>query len=102
MYKRQIQTIFKEYEDKYQVKAFLIDEDGNIQISTDKTGYEKANLFSGSGYEKLKESVLGEKSKTSSWWYSEQENQGYLVTQYIPNLDLHLVVENDITQARCV
>ena len=53
-----IQSIFRDYEERYHIKAFLVDDDGTIEISTSQTGYEKTELFSDIGYALLKEQVL--------------------------------------------
>ena len=95
-----IQAIFREYEEKYKIKAYLTDQDGTIQISTDRTGYERQELFAGSEYPQLKDETLGYEEGTRSFWYGDQGRKGYLVSQYIPNLDWYLIVENDITAAQ--
>ena len=53
-----IQKIFGDYEEQYQIKAYLVDKDGNIQISTSQTGYDKTDLFSFSGYSQLKDQTV--------------------------------------------
>lgn len=93
-----IQAIFKEYEEGYNIKAYLVDNDGNIQVSTNKTGYERTDLFANSGYPELKETIIANKDGVNNYWYSKQDQRGFLVTQYIPNLGWHLIVENDIAQ----
>lgn len=93
-----IQSIFKEYEDTYHIRAYLVDGDGTIQISTDKTGYERTDLFAVSGYPELKNTILASREEGNNFWYSKQDQRGFLVTQYIPNLGWHLIVENDVTQ----
>ncbi|MDY2650982.1 MULTISPECIES: cache domain-containing protein [Eisenbergiella] len=59
-----IQSIFRDYEERYHIKAFLVDDDGTIEISTSQTGYEKTELFSDIGYAQLKEQVLEGKEDT--------------------------------------
>lgn len=92
-----IQTIFKEYEDKYAVRAYVTDSNGMIQISTKQTGYHSEDLFEILGYPEIKEQVLVDREGINSYWYSLRDHKGYLVTQYIPNLGWHLIIENDTT-----
>lgn len=92
-----IQSIFRDYEERYHIKAFLVDDDGTIEISTSQTGYEKTELFSDIGYAQLKEQVLEGKEEIHTFWYSGGGKKGYLVTQYIPALSWHLIVERGTT-----
>lgn len=95
-----IQKIFGDYEEQYQIKAYLVDKDGNIQISTSQTGYDKKDLFSFSGYSQLKDQILQERKESYTCWYADGGQKGYLVTQYIPILGWHLIVEKDTTAAQ--
>ena len=90
-----LQKIFKEYETKFDVKAFLIDDQGMIEISTDETGYRKMDLFKQSDFSALRKEILSEKGKSQYFWYDANGQKGYLVAQYVPNLGWHLVVDND-------
>lgn len=90
-----LQKIFKEYETKFDVKAFLIDDQGMIEISTDETGYRKMDLFKQSDFSALRKEILSEKGKNQYFWYDANGQKGYLVAQYVPNLGWHLVVDND-------
>ena len=53
-----LQKIFKEYETKFDVKAFLIDDQGMIEISTDETGYRKMDLFKQSDFSALRKEIF--------------------------------------------
>lgn len=90
-----IQEVFKEYEERADVEAYLIDQDGNIQLSTNQNGYETSELFAGSHYPELREKILSGRGEAQSFWYSSPNGRGYLVTRYVPNLEWHLIIDND-------
>lgn len=90
-----LQKIFKEYEEKFNLRAYLVDGDGTIELSTTKTGYVKADLFQDCGYEEYKEEILTSREGAQSFWYSSGGKKGFLAVNYIPNLKWHLIIEND-------
>lgn len=90
-----IQEILREYEDQFGVKAYLIDEDGKIEISTEQTKFGGRNLFENCAYSSLKQDILSDKRNTQSFWYDFQASKGYLTTQYVPNLEWYLIIDND-------
>ncbi len=90
-----MQKLFQEYENRFDVQAYLIDKNGTITISTDKTGFQAVNLFANCGYTESKEKILSNKESTESFWYSSQRGKGFIVAKYIPNLEWHLIIDND-------
>lgn len=90
-----MQQMFRDYEDSFQVRAYLVDKSGNIQISTEKTGFEKADLFETCAFGQYKEQILTSKDDSRSFWYAAEGERGFLVTRYIPNLEWHLIIDND-------
>lgn len=92
-----LQQIFQEYEDSFRLRAYLINEEGMIEISTTKTGFVQTDLFQECGFEEYKEAILADKENPQSFWYSTLEKDGFLVTRYVPNLKWHLIIEKDTT-----
>lgn len=93
-----LQALLGEYETEFGGRAFLIDEEGCIEISTDYTGYEKIDYFEMRGLRGAREQVLGWRSKDGSqsfWTKTEAEDEDFIVARYIPELSWHLVVERD-------
>lgn len=90
-----LQAILAEYEDKFDIKAYLVDPGGMIEVATDRTGYESADLFQDSAYSQLKSRVLADRETKQDFWYSGQNQNGYLVAQYIPNLEWFLLIDHD-------
>ncbi|MDC7287122.1 sensor domain-containing diguanylate cyclase [Blautia schinkii] len=93
-----LQSLLKEYENKFGITAYLVDNEGNVQISTKNTGYEgRVNHFEVCPYSELKKSLLDVSGEQNDFWYDGAQGSGYVTAQYINNLDWHLLVENDTT-----
>lgn len=90
-----LQEMFKNYEETFQLRAYLVDGNGSIEISTSKTGYDQEELFEDCAYAEYKEEILSDKKNTQAFWYASGHEKGYLVTKYIPNMKWHLIIEND-------
>lgn len=95
-----LQKLFRDYENKFGVKAYLINSKGDIQISTSNTGYENANLFEKEDFKSLKNKILIDKNDISSQslWFEEKSKNSYIVNNYIKNLNWHLIIDNDTTK----
>ncbi|SCJ71868.1 Cyclic di-GMP phosphodiesterase Gmr [uncultured Eubacterium sp.] len=93
-----LQKMFEAYEKNFDIKAYLVDDKGNIEISTDRTGYEKTSLFEDCGFGEYKERMLADRSSdTQSFWYADKGRKGFVLTKYIPGLTWHLIIDNDTT-----
>lgn len=92
-----LQMLLKDYEEKLQLKAYFIDQQGVIQISTRETGYREVRLFDSPVYEGFKYRILGNKDSKNadSYWYSGENGKTYMVVRYIPELSWYLIVESD-------
>lgn len=98
-----LQKLLAEYEEKFGVKAFLIDKKGSIEISTEYTGYEKVDLFETYKITEIRDLVLSgqEESGVQSVWAGSgktSDKKMFLVWRYIPELSWHLVVERDMAE----
>ncbi len=92
-----LQELLAEYEKEFDVKTYLIDKDGMIEISTSQTGYQGINLFDICNYQGLKNNILDNVSEEEllTEWVPESRENTYVVSQYIPELSWHLIVEHD-------
>lgn len=95
-----LKEFLNSYEEKYDLNAYLIDEEGIIQVSTSYTGYQKKDWFLVSDHEEIKEQLLDKnKSGMAAWTDKGKQLDGsYVVGRYIPELRWHLVVEQDKTE----
>lgn len=92
-----LQKIFRGYEETYNIKAYLIDTNGTIEISTTQTGFVNTNLFKKCAYDEYKDYILNKQKNKQYFWYSSNGKKGFLVTKYIPDLKWHLIIEKDTT-----
>lgn len=93
-----LQSLLQSYKSEFDVNAYLVDDEGMIEISPEHTGYEKVSLFSQQSYRTDVERAIldwtGEK-EAKSLWTSGTKGDNYLVTRYIPELGWHLVTERN-------
>lgn len=93
-----LQSLLKSYENDFGVNAYLVDEEGNVEISGSHTRYEgKTNLFGQCAFTDLKDTILGSREKTQNLWYHSQKRSGYVVSSFIENLGWFLIIDNDTT-----
>lgn len=90
-----IQNLLRSYEEQFDVHIYLLDQDGTIEISTEQTGFEGVNLFEASVYGTLADSLTADRSQSHAFWYANENQSGYIITQYVPILDWFLVIDND-------
>lgn len=97
-----LQSLLQEYEREFGVQTYLIDNTGNIEISTQYTGFERENFFELNAFgSDAKRRILDwtEGEAACSFWTSENETSGqssYVVARYLPELSWHLVAERNI------
>lgn len=92
-----LQTIFQKYEKEFDIKAYLIDGNGTIEISTSETGYEKNNLFADNGFTALQDHIFSDNQHQSLWFSSPQGKNSFIVSTYVENLEWYLIICNDAT-----
>ena len=78
-----LQELLRKYGEKFDVRAYLVDPDGIIEIADDKTGYQAENLFEQCDFAQLKDQILSNLEDVQDFWYTAPGGGGYLVTQYI-------------------
>lgn len=93
-----LQELLKQYEKKFNVKAFLIDANGTIQLSTNISGYQKQKLAQNKRYETLLPKLMKEKEESVSFWYSEKPYSGYLIRQPLNTIQWQLLIDRDTAQ----
>lgn len=90
-----MQQMFQNYEKSFQLRAYLVDKNGNIEISTTNTGFVKTDLFETCAFGGYKERILSNEGDSEAFWYDSESKKGFLVTRYIPNLEWFLIIDND-------
>lgn len=90
-----LQALLKDYERQFGVRACLIGDDGTVEVSTDRTGYQKVNFFAGDAFSALRQRILDKRPGARAFWHPSPQGEAYMVTRYLPSLGWYLVVEND-------
>lgn len=93
-----LQSLLKSYENDFGVNAYLVDEEGNIEISGNHTRYEgDTDLFSKCDFTELKDTILNSQGETRNRWYHSGNKSGYVVSSFIDNLNWFLIIDHDTT-----
>lgn len=93
-----LQKLLKTYDEQFNVEATLINEKGFIEVSSVQNGHQQINFFAdNSTHANMRSQMLEASEKSQAFWYSSGDHDGYIVTQYIPELKWYLVVENDVS-----
>ena len=98
-----LEELLRTYEDKFNVTAGLLGEDGTIEISTAHNGHVKTDWFELNGRHNIRGAILDwrEKNTNLEIWADKEESgkeRRYIVARYIPELNWHLVVEQNTGQ----
>ena len=99
-----LQGLLQGYQQQFGVDAYLIDAGGNIEVSSDHTGFENVNLFDAEEYNaSVQEQLLshGQEQGASGFWAGQNGADGkskYVLTRYLPELGWRLVVEQDTSE----
>lgn len=95
-----LQKLLKSYNDQFNVEATLINDKGFVEVSSIRNGHESVNFFSDNSLNDFRQRILRTTDKPETFWYAANAHDAYIVTQYIPELKWHLVVENDVSIIR--
>ena len=95
-----LKELLQSYEDKFDVKASLLNKDGIIEVSTTYNGYEQTDWFAVNGFESIRSQILRWNSSETNLevWAPPGEKgteKSYVVARYIPELSWYLTVEQD-------
>ena len=95
-----LQKLLKNYDDQFNVEATLINDKGFIEVSSVRNGHEPVDFFNDNPLSNFRQRILETTDQPATFWYSVDNRDGYVVTQFIPELKWHLVVENDVSVIR--
>lgn len=94
----ELQGLLSSYEKKYDLSSYLIDSQGDIQISTSYNGFQAMNWFELFNQKEIKNDVLSwhkDNSNLELWSVDQNGNKNFVVTRFIPELSWHLIVEQN-------
>lgn len=96
-----LQRTLQAYREQFDINAYLIDGEGNIELSMDYSGYEHVNLFALSAQRGIdaRREILDwkEDGVALSFWSRDRagRQRDYVVARYLPEVQWHLVVERN-------
>ena len=101
-----LRRILREYEERYDVKVFLLNSAGRIEVSVGHTGMENEDWFKLNDMLRLRDAVLERRNSDENfgvWAGAGAEGAAgadsfYLVTRYMPELSWYLLVEKNTAQ----
>lgn len=93
-----LRALFSEYESQTATRAYLVNREGFVEVSTDGRDEDKANLFVDSAFAGSRVQALDSSGERQSLWYASPQGSGYLVAQYMPYLNWSLVVDHDTSE----
>lgn len=82
-----MQEIFREFEQEYNVKVNLVDKNGLVQVDTDSVNIENAVL----------DEIADVAGSREEYVHTMDKNGGYSVTKYLEDFGWYLVIRNDGT-----
>lgn len=95
-----LKQLLKRYEEKFQLNASLVNENGDIEISATYTGYDRADWFVVHRQERIREKILNNKdsmSGTELWTSNKSHDENrFVVSRFIPETSWYLLVEQDM------
>ncbi|MEG2455320.1 MAG: diguanylate cyclase, partial [Oscillospiraceae bacterium] len=97
-----LQELLKKHEGEYEMKAFLMDREGLVQVDSAPDNIETVNFFSEPKALAIKDRILANETSMELFWKSGQGSGYCLVTQYIERLDWYLVVQKNAEKVRAV
>ena len=90
-----IQSIIRQYQDEFGVEIFLMSPDGTIQIHADENIIGRQNAFNDVALNGLKNDILTAESALKVFEPQKDDENHYIVSYYIQELDWYLIVHKD-------
>lgn len=91
----QVQELLREFEEEYQLEAYLLRADGSISVHTDHAQVDKVNLFEERVQDNIEGIISDSRHTLQMTWLSDGALRNCMISRYIENLDWYLVVEKD-------
>jgi len=95
---KHVQALLNSFEAEFQLKSMLFSRDGTIQIHSDGTNTDAANLFESTILQENRERILNNLSGFEVVEFTNDPYDGYYITKYIEDLDWYLMVKKDTSQ----
>ena len=93
-----VQAMLAKYEQQFAVKTYLMDESGNVQISSSAREGTTSGAFVQQTFAAVKNTLKKNNSDSSDIWYSGNGANGYAVTRYLPAPNMYLVTDKNTSE----
>ena len=90
-----MQALLASYEKRFDVRAFLVSHDGNVQLSTDHGTSDDIRLSEVFGTAESAKQLVHSQANGEFFWNETEQGRIYVGSRYIPGLAWYLVVENN-------
>ena len=93
-----VQAMLTKYEQQFAVKTYLMDESGDVQISSSGHNGATSDAFAQQTFAAVKNTLKKNNSDSSDIWYSANGVNGYAVTRYLPAPNMYLVTDKNTSE----
>lgn len=90
----EVQAILRKFESNYKLEAFLIDENGLIQVHTNNAKIEHDNIFN-SFLKNQKENIINNRSTMFTYKYKLNKQNNFLISRYVDEMGWYLIIKKD-------
>lgn len=95
-----LQELLTEYENNFDLEAYLIDPDGLVKVHTDSSKIETQRIFEEPDIIPFQNQILQDHNSLQVFWYPEGQLDNCMITRYIENLKWFLIIEKDTKAIR--
>ena len=89
------QRILSDFESTYKLEAFLIDENGLVQVHTDISQIENTNIFNDVLYRDFKNDILTRSNDVKVFSKKDLQNEEFVISQYVEEFEWFLIVRKN-------
>lgn len=93
-----VQAMLAKYEEQFAVKTYLLNENGEVQISSSGHTGATSDAFAQQTFAAVKNTLKKNSSDSSDIWYSGKGANGYAVTRYLPAPNMYLVTDKNTSE----
>ena len=90
-----IRKALQEYNDMLELDTYLINKDGVVQIHSDENFMMNVNIFDYEDLKGIKNEIINNKEEMQIFELNDMQNDEYLISYYIEELDWYLIVQKD-------
>lgn len=90
-----VQELLSDFENTYNLEAFLVDENGLVQAHTNEKLIETRNIENEVIYQEIGDPLYDRQEDINVFHLKEDDGEQYVISHYIDELDWYLIVRKD-------